>query len=72
MSIESYGQVLYDAHVQLSLTIAIRFEAMSKYVLSSSIPMKLNFSSIAAFPVEPDPMNGSSTVPFGWVTKRQR
>ena len=50
----------------------IRFSAIFRYSGCSSMPMNSYCSSIAAFPVEPDPVNGSRIVPFGGVTSRQR
>ena len=43
---------------------------IGKYSSVSSIPRNLKPSRRAAFPVEPEPVNGSSTVPFGGVIRR--
>ena len=49
----------------------IRASAISKYSFSRSIPTKSNPSSFAAIPVEPEPINGSRTIPPFGVTRRQ-
>lgn len=41
---------------------------IGKYSAVNSMPMNLNPFSNAALPVEPEPVNGSRTVPFGGVT----
>ena len=46
----------------LMLTSSIRFLAISKYVLSNSIPIKLRLVFIHATPVEPLPIQLSKTV----------
>lgn len=51
---------------------AMRASAIATYSGSISIPMKLKPSSAAPRPVLPEPVKGSSTVPPGGVTSRQR
>lgn len=51
---------------------AILARAISMYSSDSSMPTNRNPSSIAALPVLPLPMNGSSTSPPGGVTRRHR
>jgi hypothetical protein len=51
---------------------AKRLAAISQYSSSSSIPIALRPSSFAATSVVPLPMKGSSTMPPGGVTRRQR
>jgi len=50
----------------------MRAVAICTYSADCSIPIKLKPSSFAALPVEPDPVNGSRTVPFGGVTSLHR
>ena len=42
----------------------MRFDAASKYSLLISMPMKFLFKFLQATPVEPTPINGSSTTSF--------
>ena len=51
----------------LMLTSSIRFLAISKYVLSNSIPIKLRLVLIHATPVEPLPIQLSRTTSFSSV-----
>ena len=51
---------------------SMRARAMSMYSASLSMPMKSKPSNTAALPVEPLPMKGSRTIPFGGVTRRHR
>lgn len=50
----------------------MRSLAVSTDSCSISIRIELNPSFIAAIPVDPDPANGSNTVPPGGVINRQR
>ncbi len=54
------------------LACSMRALAISRYSDSRSIPTNEKPSRIAALPVEPEPMNGSSTTPPGGVTRRHR
>ena len=51
----------------LMFTSSTRFLAISKYVLSNSIPIKLRLVLIHAIPVEPLPIQLSKTVSFSFV-----
>ena len=67
------GASFFAAFARSSLVgCPMRARAISTYSASRSIPMNRKPSATAAFPVEPEPMNGSRTTPLGGVTSRQR
>ena len=57
----------YLCNLLLTLTSSIRFLAISKYVLSNSIPMNFLTVFTQATPVLPLPIQLSSTVSFSFV-----